>query len=57
MISPELMVIAILIFVVIDSVLNIAVGAMKAEKESHYGNVHVVGGIIGLLVVMFCIII
>jgi len=57
MITPELMTMVILAYIVLGSVSNIALGAMKREKSTRYGDDHVFAGIIGLLCVMLFLII
>jgi len=50
MISPELMVGAILVYMIVSGVLNILGGALKSEKSTHYGMINIVSGIIYMII-------
>ena len=57
MITPELMVAFILFYMVLHAVVHICLGAIKAEKDTHYGNSHIADGVAGLLIVMLFLLI
>lgn len=57
MITPESLVIVMLIYMVITGIIRIIVGAMKTKKTDYYGGADIAAGVIALLLVMFFLLI